>query len=111
MFLELGKVLSFFLCILSLCDVMMNAFFIPGVRWQDRLIVTVGRIVFAACICFASGIFFTLTGKTHGRAEQSVASTLPMQMFFWTMVGVALLFALSWYLDAYYVPLLWKNQP
>jgi hypothetical protein len=27
-----------------------------------------------------------------------------MRMFLWTMVGMALLFALSWYLDVYFAP-------
>jgi hypothetical protein len=31
-------------------------------------------------------------------------ATLPMRMFIWAMVGMALLFALSWYLDENFVP-------
>jgi hypothetical protein len=38
-------------------------------------------------------------------------STLPVQMFFWAMAGVAILSTLSWYLEVYYVPLLWRNLP
>ncbi|MGH9599592.1 MAG: hypothetical protein ACRD27_06985, partial [Terracidiphilus sp.] len=68
MLLELGKVLSFFLSILSLCEVMMGAFFVPGTRWEDRLAATLLRIAFAGCICFASGIFFTLAARSHGTA-------------------------------------------
>jgi hypothetical protein len=109
--LELGKVLSFFLSILSLCEVMMGAFFVPGARWEDRLAASLLRIAFAGCVCFGSGVFFTLTAHAHGSAETPLMSTLPVRLFFCALAGMALLFALSWYLDAYYVPLLWRNQP
>ncbi|MGH9606341.1 MAG: hypothetical protein ACRD3N_11665 [Terracidiphilus sp.] len=111
MLLELGKVLSFFLSLLSLCDAMMSAFFVPGTRWEDRLATFLLRIAFAGCICFASGIFFTFSAHTHPGVESSILSTLPVKLFFWALAGMALLFALSWYLDAYFVPLLWRNQP
>jgi hypothetical protein len=37
--------------------------------------------------------------------------TLPVRLFLWSLAGMALLFFLCWYLEEYYVPLLWKNQP
>jgi len=33
-------------------------------------------------------------------------STLPVRIFIWAMVGMALLFALSWYLEENFVPLM-----
>jgi hypothetical protein len=37
--------------------------------------------------------------------------TLPVRLFLWALSGFSLLFVLGWYLDAYYVPLLWRNLP
>jgi hypothetical protein len=34
-----------------------------------------------------------------------------VRLFFWAIAFMVLLFVLSWYLEAYYVPLLWRNQP
>ena len=111
MFLEIGKVLSFFLSVLALCEALISAFFVPGVRWEDRLGASVLSIAVAGCVCFASGILFTMSARAHGAPEPSLMSTFPVQLFFWVLLGMAILFALSWYLDVYYVPLLWRNQP
>ncbi len=111
MLLELGKVLSFFLSILALGQLMMGAFFVPGTSWQDRLAASLLRIAFTACVCFASGLLFTLAARAHGAAPPALTATLPVKLFFCAVAGMALLFALSWYLDVYYVPLLWRNQP
>lgn len=109
--LELGKILSFFLSLMALWEAVMSAFFIPGTRWEQRLAASTLRIAIAGCICFASGLFYTMTARAQGARNPRLLSTFPVRMFFWTLLGMAILFALSWYLDAYYVPLLWRNQP
>ena len=111
MLLELGKVLSFFLGMLALCEALISAFFVPGVSWQERLAVSALRIAIAGCVCLASGILFAMSASVHGAAEPPVMSTFPVRIFFWTLLGMAILFALSWYLDAFYIPLIWKNLP
>lgn len=111
MFLELGKALSFFLSILSLYPVALSAFFVPGSRWQERLTMSLVKVAFAGCVCFASGLLFSLQPQESLEEEPSLMSTLPVRMFFWTLLGMAVLFVLSWYLEEYYVPLLWRNQP
>lgn len=111
MFLELGKALSFFLSILSLYPVALSAFFVPGSRWQERLTMSLLKIAFAGCVCFASGLLFSLQPQESSEAGQSLMSTLPVRMFFWAVLAMAILFVLSWYLEEYYVPLLWRNQP
>ena len=111
MFLDIGKTLSFILSILSLYAVLESAFFIPGSDWQERLSLSLMRGAIAACICFASGILFALPRKQNARTETPITSTLPVQLFFWAMAGVAILSTVSWYLDVYYVPLLWRNLP
>lgn len=110
MFFEAGKALSFILSILSLYPVVVCAFFVPGTRWEERLGMALVKVAMAGCICFASGLLFTRPPRA-GRSGEPLMRTLPVQMFLWTLAAVAVLFALSWYLDAYYVPLLWRNQP
>jgi hypothetical protein len=109
--LELGKVLSFFLTILTLLEAANSAFFIPGARWQDRMAAALLRIAIAGCFSFASGILFTISARAYRVPVPLLTATLPVRLFFWTLLGMAILFALSWYLDACYVPLLWRNQP
>lgn len=107
MLLELGKALSFFMSILSLYALLVSAFFVPGSRWEERLVGSLLRIALAACVCFASGLLFRSTEP----GEPPVTRTLPVRLFLWALAGMALLFFLSWYLEEYYVPLLWRNQP
>jgi hypothetical protein len=107
MLLEIGKALSLIMSILSLHALLVSAFFVPGSRWEERLANSLLRIVLAGCICFASGLLFQSTEKD----EPPVMRTLPVRLFLWALAGMAVLFFLSWYLEEYYVPLLWKNQP
>lgn len=109
--LDLGKVLTFFLTLLALLEAANSAFFIPGTRWEERLTACALRIGVAGCFSFASGILFTLSARAHGVTVPTLTATFPVRLFFWTLGCMAILFALSWYLDAYYVPLLWRNQP
>ena len=111
MVLELSKALSFLLSILSLYPVMMSAFFVPGARWEERLALAFYKIALAGCVCFASGLLFSWPSTESSKAQASLMSTLPVRMFFWAVAGMSLLFLASWYLEEYYVPLLWKNQP
>jgi len=111
MLLDLGKAVSLILSILSLYPVMLSAFFVPGTRWEDRLGLVLVKIGFAACVCFASGFLFALHPRPSLRAFSTVFSTLPVRIFFWSMAALCVLFIVSWYLEEYYVPLLWRNQP
>jgi|SRR5580698_2318721 hypothetical protein len=110
MLLEIFRPLSFFLSLLSLFPVLMTAFFVPGTRWEERLEMALLRIAISACACFASGFLYSLpapglSGANPGAAEP-LFSTLPVRLFFWAITGMALLFALSWWLEAYYVPMI-----
>ena len=112
MVLELGKAISFFASIASLYALMASAFFVPGTEWQDRLIGSLLRILIAACVCFASGILFREEALRHTpESEPPLTSTLPVRLFFWSLLAMALLFLLSWFLETYYIPQIWKNQP
>jgi hypothetical protein len=105
--LELGRAISLALSILSLYAVLDAAFFLPATRWEERLMASFARIGLAACICLISGILF----RYNAAPQVSLTRTLPVRLLLWTLFGAALLFTLAWYLDVYYVPLLWKNQP
>lgn len=107
MLLDLGRVVSFTLSILSLYALLGTAFFMPGTSWDDRLIASFARIVVAACVCLASGMLF----RCSTDPEVPLANTLPVRIFFWALLGLAFLFAASWYLDVYYMPWFWRNLP
>jgi magnesium-transporting ATPase (P-type) len=105
--LELGKAITLIMSILSLYALLVSAFFVPGSAWDERLVNSLLRIALAACMCFASGLLF----RSSEPDEPPVTRTLPVRLFLWAVAGMALLFFLSWYLEEYYVPLLWRNQP
>jgi hypothetical protein len=112
MVLELGKALSFFASILSLYALMGSAFFTPSSTWEDRLIASLVRIGLAGCVCFASGILFREEAVRRApESDPPLANMLPVRLFLWSLVAMALLFVLSWFLETYYIPLIWKNQP
>lgn len=105
MLLELARPISFFLAMLSLYPVLVNAFFVPGTRWQERLGAALLHVALAGCVCFMSGLLFSRPSAENPDGELLMA-TLPVRMFLWAMAGMALLFALSWFLEEYFVPLM-----
>lgn len=111
MLLEVGKAVSFLVSLLSMFPLLERAFFVPGVRWEERLEMALEQLVLSGCVCFISGLVFTWPSATNPEAERSIFRTLPVRMYLWAMAGMVVLFGLSWYLAVSYVPLLWKNQP
>jgi hypothetical protein len=107
MLLDLGRVISFFLSIFSLLFLVNTAFFVTATSWEQRLLASITRVVLAACVSLTSGMLF----RHSTNPPTPLAQTLPVRVFLWTLFGVTILFALGWYLDVYYVPLLWRNQP
>jgi hypothetical protein len=97
MLLELSQLVSFLLSILSLYWVTISAFFVPGSRWQERLTVALLRLALSACICFFSGLLFSWPSRAR-RQRPTLVSTLPVQLFFWALAGIAVLFFSSWYI-------------
>ncbi len=104
---ELAKAAALILSILSLYALLVSAFFVPGSPWQTRLMTSIETLAMAGCTCFASGLLFSLTA----RAEPPVNRTLPVQLFWWTLGATVLMFALSRYLEVYYIPFDWKHLP
>ena len=107
MLLEIGKAASLLMSILSLCALLESAFLVPGARWEERLAGSLLRVGLAACVCFASGLLF----RSAECQPPPVMRTLPVKLFLWALAGMTVLFVVSWYLEEYYVPLIWPNQP
>jgi hypothetical protein len=105
MLLELARPFSFFLAMLSLYPVLVNAFFVPGTRWPERLAAALLHIALAGCVCFMSGLLYSRPSEESPDGELLMA-TLPVRMFLWTMAGMMVLFALTWFLEEYFAPLM-----
>lgn len=99
--LDLFKAISFFLDILLLYSVAISAFFAPGSGWLERLDSALGRLALAAAACLLSGLLFSLTSRTGSRSIGSLLTTLPVQLFFWTVGAMILFFVSAWYFDSY----------
>ena len=104
---EIGRIAFLILTILSLYALLWSAFFTPGSHWQTRLEDSVLTLAVATCVCFAGGIIFSLTEVR----PSPLSRTLPVRLYYWTVAGTTVLFFLSWYLEEYYIPLMYKNQP
>ena len=112
MFRELAKAVALILTIMSIYALLGSVFFVPGSPWQHRLLTSIETLAMTGCVCFASGLLFSLTSQpVDGQEEPPVTRTLPVQLFFWSLGGVVLMFLLSRYLEVFYIPTIWKNQP
>jgi hypothetical protein len=116
MLLDLTKAFSFFVSMLALYPVVEGAFFVPGSHWQDRLLLAAARMGLAGCLALVSGILFSKPwvnhdGPGHDGPGQRLMAALPVRIYLWTILGVAVLFLLSWYLEEFYMPYLWKSLP
>lgn len=112
MVLEISKAISFFASILSLYVLMGSAFFVPGSSWEDRLLASVARVGFAACVCFASGVLFREEAARHEpESDPALNAMLPIRLFYWALGTMSVLFLVSRFLETYYLPYIWKNQP
>jgi hypothetical protein len=111
-FRELAKVVALVLTILSIYALLGSVFFVPGSSWQQRVLTSIETLAMTACVCFASGLLFSITAESvKGQEGPPVTRTLPVQLFFWSLGGVVLMFLLSRYLEVFYIPTIWKNQP
>jgi hypothetical protein len=111
MLLDLGKSLTFLAGLLSLFPLLFSALFVPGIPWQDRILFSLGKAAISGSLCLASGLLFFASSQPRSLSLPPVLATLPVRVFFWALIGMVFLFVASWYLETYYVPLLWKNLP
>ena len=126
MLVEIAKPIALVLSILSLYAVFHTAFLVPGRTVDDRLWDAIALLALAACIALVAGLIFrederTVRGgqrltnrpkpetartsmdtlQVHPAAEPGLTATLPVRLFLWTTVGMALLFFASWYLETH----------
>lgn len=105
MLLELAKFASLLLSILSLDAVFHSAFLEPGSNVQQRLLPSLEMLLLAAAVCLSSGYIFCAWEQRAGRRQVSVTGSLPMMIFWWGAGAIALLFALAWLIERYFLGL------
>lgn len=105
MVLELARPVALLCGILSLLGVFHAAFLEPVGDVEQRLVGLVGPLLLAAGIALAGGLTFQARWPTGGnRRIEYVApliETFPVRIFCWSMIGMAALFLLSWYLETH----------
>ena len=62
-------------------------------------------LLLAAAVCLSSGYIFRAWEQKGGKRGGSVATSLPMMIFWWGTGAMALLFGLAWLLERYYLGL------
>jgi hypothetical protein len=104
MFLELAKFVSLLLSILSLDAVFHAAFMATASDLEQRLLPSLRMLLLAAAVCAGSGYIFRAWEQKLGRRNATLAASFPMQIFWWASGTMALLFAVAWFLQAYFLP-------
>ena len=97
--LELGKAACFFFCIASLYEAAIHAFFVPGARWEQRMLMAGVRLAWAGYVCALSGLVFKIPIRSNPDREKRLMATLPVRVFFWSSGAIVVLFMTSWYLS------------
>jgi hypothetical protein len=106
MLLEIAKPVALLICLLSLYALFHTAFLVPGTlallvpgpELHDRILDSLLLLALSAGICLASGMIFK---EAEPNPQPSLASTLPLKIFYWAAGGMLLLFVISWYLETY----------
>lgn len=105
MVLELARPVALLCGILSLLGVFHAVFLEPAEDVEQRLVGSLGPLLLAASIAFAGGLTFQArwrTGRTPGSAYVApLIETFPVRIFCWSVAGMAVLFMLSWYIEAH----------
>jgi hypothetical protein len=104
MFLELAKFVSLLLSILSLDALFHAAFMGSSSDLEQRLLPSFQMLLLAAAVCMGSGYIFRIWEQKTGKRNASLATSFPMQIFWWASGTMILLFALAWLLQAYFTP-------
>jgi hypothetical protein len=109
MLLELAKPVILLLCLLSLLVVFHTLFFSiedphlilqPHKAFDDRILDSLLLLAISAGICTLSGLIFR---EAEPYPHPSLATTLPMQLFYWAAGIMFVLFFLAWFLETHYI--------
>jgi hypothetical protein len=96
--LELIKPVALALCMVSLCAVFHVAFLAPDLDLEQKCWQALVLLSISAGICLSSGMIF------RPRQENSFSGcirTLPMQIFFWTVGTMFVMFFAARYLETH----------
>lgn len=119
MLLELGKFASLLAGILCLYALFHAVFLTPVNGFEQRVFISLRMLAIAAGACWTSGCLFYYWERKYsepgyseskysksgpGANRASIAATLPMQLFWWTVAIVLGLFLISWFLQVYFLP-------
>jgi hypothetical protein len=98
---EVAKPISLMLCLLSLCAVFHTAFLGSPSGLHERIWDSLELLALSGGIALASGLIFGESTQKPQAGSAWLASTLPMQLFWWASGLMLLLFVGSWYLETY----------
>ena len=97
---ELLKPVALVMCILSQYAVFQAAFLDPAKDVRHRLLEALAMSGLAGVISLLGGWIFQDVGAAKIRSDMRLAKTLPVQMYCWCSAGMAVLFAVAWYIES-----------
>jgi hypothetical protein len=109
MLLELAKPVALLLCLLSLYGLFHTLFFSPvdphlllqpNQALRDRIIDSVLLLALSGGISVLGGLIFR---EAEPHPQPRLAATLPLQLFYWAISIMIVLFFLSWFLETHYI--------
>jgi hypothetical protein len=107
MLLELARPIVLLACILALLTLFHAAFLEPAVSTFEHLEDALGPLLLAAASAIVGGFVFLPSRRARvvpiSRARDLWA-TFPIRVFFWSTLGMALLFVAAWYFETYLLP-------
>jgi hypothetical protein len=107
MLLELARPIVLLTCILALLMLFHAAFLEPAASTFEHLEDSLGPLLLAAASAIVGGFVFLPSRRARvvpiSRAHDLWA-TFPIRVFFWSTLGMALLFVAAWYFETYLLP-------
>jgi hypothetical protein len=99
MLVEVAKPVALMLCMLSLFAVFHTAFLVPGSDLDEKIWDSLKLLALAAGISLVSGLIFCESASDSTDDNGRLTSTLPIQVFYWAVSIMLVLFIVSWYLE------------
>ena len=96
---ELLKPVALLMCILSQYAVFQAAFLEPAKDMQHRMLEALAMSGLAGAVSLLGGWIFR-DGDLGIRRDARLAKTWPVQFYCWCSAGMAVLFAMAWYIES-----------
>ncbi len=108
MLLEIAKPVALLLCLLSLYALFHAVFMVPAGNYpalsdleiHAKILNTLILFAFSAANSIVGGLIFR---ETDSRPHPSLHATLPMQLFYWALGLMVIVFFVSWYLETHVI--------